>query len=234
MKFWSPLVQSLILCLLQPCFASGFPDPVVIVTLGDSITKGYRPGVARDETFSALLEKSLGAKGARVRVVNMGIGGERTDQALIRFDKEVVSLKPAVVTIMYGANDSYIDRGGDQPRIDKKQFGSNLRELIHRCEKMGARPILMTSNCYGTKPNPNGAGQNPNDLLRDYMEVMRGVSKETGVILIDHFDFWTRSSRKGIDVGNWTTDQLHPNPIGHQKMSDLMVDTIYKTISNPE
>ncbi len=117
--------------------------PVTIVTLGDSITKGWRPGVTKEETFSAVLEKLLTGK---AQVINVGIGGERTDQALNRFEKDVAAKKPTIVTIMYGANDSYIDKGKDQPRLSKEQFEANLNKLLEQCKKAGIKPILMTSN----------------------------------------------------------------------------------------
>src|SRR5690606_29262444 len=78
-----------------------------IVTLGDSITKGVRPGVAAEQTFSSLLEQELQQSQPDLRVINVGIGGERTDQALGRLD-QIIALSPRMVTIMYGANDSYI------------------------------------------------------------------------------------------------------------------------------
>ena len=59
------------------------PSPQVhIVTLGDSITKGARPGVTNKQTFASLIEVGLRDAGQSVRVTNVGIGGERTDQAL--------------------------------------------------------------------------------------------------------------------------------------------------------
>ena len=68
------------------CFiAGGCSDPtgpVTIVTLGDSITRGVRPGVDADETFAAVLEKKLIDRGIEATVINVGVGGERTDQAL--------------------------------------------------------------------------------------------------------------------------------------------------------
>ena len=57
-----------------------------MVTLGDSITKGERAGVRPEDTFAAIAERELKAKGMDVRVVNLGVGGERTDQALRRLD----------------------------------------------------------------------------------------------------------------------------------------------------
>jgi hypothetical protein len=55
-----------------------------IVVLGDSITKGVRPGVTAEETFAAVLQRRLLEQGLSYEVINRGIGGERTDQALKR------------------------------------------------------------------------------------------------------------------------------------------------------
>ena len=57
------------------------PRTTHIVTLGDSITNGERTGVTAEQTFASLIESSLLVAGRPVRVTNVGIGGERTDQA---------------------------------------------------------------------------------------------------------------------------------------------------------
>src|SRR5258706_11894334 len=85
--------------------------PLEIVTLGDSITKGVRSGVKPEETFAALLEADLKGRGVDAHVSNVGIGGERTDGALARLEKDVLAKKPRLVTVMYGTNDSYVDKG---------------------------------------------------------------------------------------------------------------------------
>src|SRR3954470_14742088 len=84
---------------------------VRVVALGDSITRGVRPGVAADQTFAALLQADLRKQKADADVINVGVGGERTDQALKRLEKAVLALKPAVVLVTYGTNDSYVDQG---------------------------------------------------------------------------------------------------------------------------
>ena len=100
-----------------------------IVTLGDSITKGVRSGVKPEETFAARLEAELKAEGIATEVVNVGIGGERTDQALKRLD-DVISRRPRVVTVMYGTNDSYVDKGAAQSRLALDVYRANLKRIV--------------------------------------------------------------------------------------------------------
>jgi acyl-CoA thioesterase-1 len=57
-------------------------EPVKIITLGDSITKGVRSGVTAEQTFASLLQATLKQNQIDATVQNIGIGGERTDQAL--------------------------------------------------------------------------------------------------------------------------------------------------------
>lgn len=90
-------------------FAAG--DEVRVVFLGDSITRGVRPGVKAEDTFASLVQAALRKDKVNAAVTNRGIGGERTDQALKRFDRDVLALKPHVVCLMYGHNDSHVDRG---------------------------------------------------------------------------------------------------------------------------
>src|SRR5262249_29997666 len=144
-----------------------------IVALGDSITRGVRTGVKADETFAALLQAELRKKKIQAEVVNVGIGGERTDQALARLNKAVITAKPKIVAIMYGTNDSYIDRGKKKPRITAEDYRANLKRLVGELRKNGAMPILMTPPRWGDKAGANGAGEHPNVRLEEYVKVCR-------------------------------------------------------------
>src|SRR5262245_49603229 len=119
-------------------------EPLEIITLGDSITKGVRTGVKPEETFAALLEADLKARGIEARVTNVGIGGERTDGALARLTKDVLAKKPQLVTIMYGTNDSYVDRGKSEPRLTLDEYRINIKKLVEEVRKAGETHLLMT------------------------------------------------------------------------------------------
>jgi lysophospholipase L1-like esterase len=202
---------------------------LTIVTLGDSITKGVRSGVTAEQTFASLIEQRLAADGRSVRVVNVGIGGERTDQALQRFDR-VLRHKPGIVTIMYGTNDSYVDQGKTTSRITADEYRANLNMIVTELLRRGIQPVLMTEPRWSDKAGKNGLGESPNIKLEPFINVCREVAKERRVPLVDHFGRWTEAHDLGTDLHGWTTDGCHPNADGHAKLADAMLPVLNKTI----
>jgi acyl-CoA thioesterase-1 len=212
-------------CLLSGT-VGGDAEKVRIVTLGDSITRGVRAGVKADETFAALLQKDLRERKVQAEVVNVGIGGERTDQALKRLVKDVIALKPAIVVIMYGTNDSYVDKGQTEPRLTAQQYGKNLEALLLELREVNIQPVLMTPPRWGDKAAANGAGENPNVQLEKYVAICREVAKKTKTPLADHYAHWAKHVKKGGDLTDWTTDQCHPNPRGHREIADVLLPVV--------
>lgn len=200
--------------------------PVKIITLGDSITKGVRSGVTAEQTFATLVQVGLQKVGVAAEVTNVGIGGERTDQALARLEKDIIAQQPHIVTIMYGTNDSYVDIGKSEPRLTAHEYRDNLVQLVERLRRAGIQPVLMTEPRWGAAAKANGAGEHPNVRLEKYVQECREVAKELSVPLVDHYAYWTEKEKAGQDLGAWTTDQCHPNPQGHEEMAGLIVPVV--------
>ncbi len=217
------------LCVLSPRCQSEIAaaDPLRIVTLGDSITKGVRSGVTAEETFAGELQRQLRAGGhTDAEVVNVGVGGETAGQGLKRLEKDVVAKKPAIVTIMYGHNDSYVDAGKTEVRIPIPRFRADLSQLVQRLRESGITPILMTPPAYAEKSDPNGIGEHCNVKLAQYAEVTRQVAETLQVPLVDHYAAWAEVSKSGTDLNEWTTDGYHPNPKGHGEMAGRMLPVV--------
>lgn len=208
--------------------------PTTIVVLGDSITKAVRPGVTADQTFGASLEAKLKSEGKSVRVLNKGIGGERTDQALARLDSTVLNEKPAIVTIMYGSNDSYVDKGKTASRLTREQYRANLVELVKRFRKAGAVPILMTPPCVAEDAGKNGLGETPNLRLTGFAEACREVAKAEKVRLVDNFDLWTKAAEKRGKLADWMTDGVHPNPEGQSFLAESILPALRDALAKGE
>jgi len=177
---------------------------VRVVTLGDSITKGVRAGVRPEDTFATLAERALRADGIGAEVVNLGVGGERTDQALKRLEV-VAERRPQVVTVMYGTNDSYVDQGATASRIPLEEYRANLKAIVAGLLLRGIEPILMTEPRWADDAPVNGLSESPNVRLASYVEACRAVATEGRVPLVDHFARWTEARSKDQALGDWTT-----------------------------
>ncbi len=200
-----------------------------IVTLGDSITKGVRSGVTSEQTFASLIESRLRESDISVRVINVGIGGERTDQAFMRLDK-IVALKPDIVTVMYGTNDSYVDKGKTASRITLDAYRSNLTKIVRDLLRRGIQPVLMTEPRWADDARPNGLGENPNVRLEPYVVACRETAREWRTPIVDHFTAWSESGKQGTNLREWTTDGCHPNPAGHREIAAAMLPVIQQAI----
>ncbi|PWU09349.1 MAG: arylesterase [Terriglobia bacterium] len=103
-----------------------------IVCFGDSLTAGF--GVDPGKSYPDILQQELNRRGYRYRVVNLGVSGDTTQDGLARLPL-VVSEKPRIVVLEFGANDGL--RG--QPVSITE---SNLSQMVEGLQKAGARVLL--------------------------------------------------------------------------------------------
>lgn len=141
-----------------------------IVAFGDSNT--YGQGLARGEDWPAKLEAVLKSKGYNVQVVNAGVSGNTTVDALNRVESAVpAGTDIAIVT--FGVNDA---RRGVPPAT----IGRNLSELVTRIKAKGAQVVL----CGRRAPFPPGYDKDAyrttiQDLARE--KAARGCNLIEGV-----------------------------------------------------
>ncbi|WP_240002332.1 arylesterase [Oleisolibacter albus] len=114
--------------------AAGAPAdrPLTIVTLGDSLSAGYK--LPREAAFTSQLEAALKARGYDVRVPNTGVSGETTAGGLSRLDW-LLADKPDMVIVELGANDGL--RG-----IDPAATRANLDRILTRLKEKGVAVLL--------------------------------------------------------------------------------------------
>src|SRR5262245_43702577 len=101
----------------------------VILAVGDSMTAGY--GVDPELSYPAQLEKELKKRGFDYRVVNQGVTGSTTTQALSRLNR-ALAVQAEIVIIQLGGNDA-------SQGIPRNVSRENLRTMIARFKPGGAR-----------------------------------------------------------------------------------------------
>lgn len=205
-----------------------------IVTFGDSTT------APRGQTviYSKLLGEELLFEGKAVHVVNAGIGGNTTKMAKARFEKDVIEVKPDVVIIQFGINDSAVDvwakTPATKPRVALTDYKANLTAMVQTLKQRGTRVVLMTSNAmnwtpalqkmYGKPPylpdDPDGL----NVVLRDYVQAMREIAKAESVGLVDVYEAFqvqTRQPKKKPKM--LCKDGMHPDDEGHRIVANGII-----------
>ncbi len=211
------------LALVLSCSPLVAAESVRIVCLGDSVTKAVRPGVDADQTFCARLEKMLHAQGADVAIINAGVGGNTTADALRRLDHDVLAKKPHYVVIMFGLNDSWIDEGRTTSRVSVEEYRKNLQTMAAALTARGIGVILMTPNPALTPKYP----PERNRTLKPYVEVVRALTRGNTerAVLIDVYQRFAELAIEGADLNAYFTDGMHPNPAGQQIIADMLAES---------
>ena len=217
-------------------------DPVTIVTFGDSTTATRGPLVV----YSMILARELPKQGIPAQVINAGIGGNTTRNAVARFEKDVLQKKPDLVVIQFGINDSAVDVWRDPPatksRVSLKQYEANLRSLIDQLQKQQIKVILMTPNSlrwiprikklYGKPPYDPDDPLGFNKFLKNYAEAVRKIAKEKQVPLVDIYAAFEKyAAREGQSAQDLLLDGIHPNTEGQRMVADLLIPQIKTTLS---
>ena len=99
-----------------------------ILALGDSLTAGY--GAPKGADYPAQLAQILGR-----RVINGGVSGDTSAQALVRLP-DLLAQKPKLVVVSIGGND-FLRR---QPENDTRE---NIRKMVADIRATGVPAVLV-------------------------------------------------------------------------------------------
>lgn len=163
------------------------PKGTTIVALGDSLTVGMGSSENRNG-YVSVLEQRFG-----VKIINKGVGGNTTRDALARLNDDVLSYHPDIVIVLIGSND-YL-----RQELHEDTF-KNLSTIITRIQEQGAVVILI--------------GARGGALTDTFAEDFEIIAKKTGSAFVPGI-------LDGI-LGNakLMSDEIHPNDAGYLKMAD--------------
>jgi lysophospholipase L1-like esterase len=189
-----------------------------LLFMGDSITDcgrahpvGMHSGLG--EGYVAFVGSLMAAchPKEQVRVLNMGISGDRVTDLKARWQADVMDLKPNWLSVMIGINDVWrqFDNVLDPDQVAIDRYETVYRELLERTHQKLDGLVLMSP--YLLEPDPN-------DPMRQQMDAYRrrvsDLSAEFGAEFVDvqrAFDAYL-SHRPASTLSD---DRVHPNKTGH-------------------
>jgi lysophospholipase L1-like esterase len=213
-------------------------NPLKIVAFGDSTTA---PREGLKSPYSQVLSDELPRRGVPATIINAGVPGNNTTQALARLQTDVLAHKPDVVIIQFGINDGMIDVWKDPPatvsRVSKHDFEENLHEFVRQIRAGGGKVLLMTPNplrwvpflreLYGKPPYKLDDPAGLTFILAEYAQIVRDVARAEKVPLVDVYSaFEEYGKQPGHSVDELLPDGVHPNDAGHRIVAEMLMGKI--------
>lgn len=164
----------------------------IIVCFGDSLT--YGTGASKGMSYPDQLSRMTGRS-----IVNAGVPGDTTEDALTRLEDDVLSHEPDIVLITLGGND--LKNG-----ISKEQAFDNLASIVREIQSRGSLVVL--------------AGIDIPFFGKGFGDAYKNLARDTGSLLIPNI-FDGIMGKPGL-----MSDQIHPNSKGYTIMAEHFYDEI--------
>lgn len=141
-------------------------------------------------------------------VINQGVNGERSDQILARFDRDVLAHEPAAVVIIAGVNDVYQGR-------TVEHVVEQLRTMYDRAKGKKIPVVAGTIIPYNT------ATADQNRRMHEINAWIRAAAENDPAI--DFVDTRAAAAAPG-DINRLfdSPDELHPSAAGYRRMADAI------------
>lgn len=206
-----PLSQilALLLSIVSPAADKTAPKELIlkegdqIVAMGDSITQagGYLKMVDQ-----VLAENYPELKLPKIK--NSGISGNKAENMVGRFEKDVIAKKPNIVTISVGINDVWHRVKAPHDEKVLATYKENVTKMVELSQAAGAKVILIAPTVIMEDVQSEG-----NKRLPMYVAALKEVAGEKKCIFIDLHQMF-------LDGLANCPEQIKPNPRGNKLTGD--------------
>lgn len=190
-------------------------EGALVLFQGDSITDAGR---SRDNdsdlgrgyaAFTAAWFSAMHPE-KRVRFINRGIGGNRAKDLQARWQTDCLDLKPDVVSILIGINDTWRRYDSGDP-TSAEDFEGAYRDILTRTKAaLEARLILLEPFAL---PVPEDRIAWREDL-DPKIQIVRNLAREFEAILIPLDGIFAEVAALR-EPAFWAADGVHPSSAGH-------------------
>jgi lysophospholipase L1-like esterase len=181
-----------------------------VIFFGDQITEFWSRDNASSFTGKTWLDR--------------GIAGQTTDQMLIRFRQDVISLKPKVVVIQGGLNDI----AGLHGSSTEEMVIDNLTSMTELAKANGIRVVLASvtpvCNCFSKNP----ARERWQERISEVNELIDKYCDTSGAIFLDYYAAMQTQNDLKKEL---TKDGVLPNAAGYAVMASLAQKAIQEAIA---
>jgi lysophospholipase L1-like esterase len=203
-------------------------EGLTVLFQGDSITDCGRnreiiePNLAMGEGYAMLTASKLLAAypEKEIKCYNRGISGNRVVDLYARWKIDALNLKPDVISILIGVNDTWHEFGSNNgvevPRYARvyHELLSWTKEALPDVKLILCEPFVLTFGAVGEDWVPE---------INERREVVRKLAKEFDTVFIPFQSIFDKAVKKAAPE-YWLRDGVHPAYAGHELMSQAWLD----------
>ena len=184
---------------------------------GDSITDAGRDkrnyhdmGKGYPKYAAELIEKNC--PDTEFEFINLGIGGNRTDQLFDRLYKDAVELQPDIISILIGINDIWHRYGGEKIATTDKQLETNYRAILERIKnETNAKIMIITPYVLDYDNETRQAMRR--DLLT-VLPIIKNLADEFADVYMPLHEIFAEVLPSQPEPLYYSGDGVHPNENG--------------------
>ncbi len=208
---------------------------IKIVCFGDSLTYGY--GVLDQIAFPYRLSQDLPKRypNHTFTVINSGINGQTTREALQRLQGSILGRKPQIVFILFGSNDCALNEGQYRTPYEYEQ---NYRQILDRILSLTTQhafhsektlPILLTPpSMVDTDFYPFTT----NERLEAYGQIVQNLAKEYELPCIDLFAQYKKIENPKQYEDCFQFDGIHLSNQGYEVLYTCLQETLFAILDD--
>jgi len=203
----------------------------VILFQGDSITDGGRQRTGSDynhimgQDYAYILAAQLGAEypDRNLTFLNRGISGERVIDLAARWQSDTLDLKPNVISILVGINDTFAN--GDRAESVEQYEATYDSLLAKTIAALPATKIILG------EPFVLPVGKYKENYAMQFAEVKKRqavvakLASKYHLPLIHYQEIFDEACKKA-PADHWSWDGVHPTYAGHGLMAQEWLKTV--------
>ncbi len=151
---------------------------------------------------------------------NKGNGGDRVSDLEERLERDVLSLRPNLVSILIGINDVWREFDSNLPS-PLEEFSASFRRILERVVGAGCEVILLDPFVLHIRPEFEAW----RPLLDPKIEVVRELSREFAATHVPLDDIFQAASQKRKPEF-WAADAVHPTLAGHALIAQSWLEAV--------
>jgi lysophospholipase L1-like esterase len=157
-----------------------------------------------------------------LQIYNKGISGNRVVDLYARWKKDCLNLKPDILSILIGVNDTWHEYIGDEPNgIDVARYEKTYRDILDWTLELNRNVKFIL--CQPFILDTGVVADNWFDEIKQRGEVVRKLADEYNAGYVPFQSLFDKAL-DNAPAPYWLSDGVHPTYAGHKLMCDMWLD----------